>query len=348
VRALIVGAGAIGQYLAARLKAAGHDAVLLARPGAVDQLAGGYTLAADGTSYRVAVPVASTPSDAAVQEPFELIVTAVKAFATPGAIDSIRAIPACAHATVLVAQNGLGSEEACEAAFGADRVIAAALTTAVEKTREGISASRSGGLSMAPVGSLPHNWLIAAFEVTHIKIAAVTDWRALKWSKLCINLQANAVCAILDWPPEQVYADRVAFSIERRCLLEAVATMNMLGITPINLIDFPVPLLLGAARTLPEGILRVVLASRVAKARGGKLPSLLIDTRAHRPQLEVDALNGAVAARAQACGVPAPANAAVTRILDGIVAGSVNWGDYRGKPAALAAAAEHRDADAPS
>jgi 2-dehydropantoate 2-reductase len=340
MRALVVGAGAVGQYLAARLTVAGHDAVLLARAGAVDELANGYTLAADGTSYRVEVPIASTPADAAVQEPFELVITAVKAFATHGAIDSIRAIPACDHATLLVAQNGLGSEEACEAAFGADRVIAGALTTAVERTRDGITASRSGGLSVAPLGSLPHNWLLAAFEVTRIKIAAVTDWRALKWSKLCINLQANAVCAVLDWPPEQVYADKVAFSIEHRCLLEAIATMNKLDITPIGLIDFPVPLLLGAARTLPEGMLRIVLTSRVAKARGGKLPSLLIDARAHKPQLEVDALNGAVAARAAACGVSAPANAAVTRILDGIIAGTVSWDDYRGKPRALAAVTE--------
>jgi 2-dehydropantoate 2-reductase len=342
MRALIVGAGAVGQYLAARLALGGHGAVLLARPNAVDQFAKGYTLAADGASYRVAVPVASAPTDPAVHEPFELVITAVKAFATPSAIDSIRAIPACNHATVLVVQNGLGSEELCEAAFGTDRVIAGALTTAVEKTREGISASGSGGLMVAPIGSLPHNWIIATFEVTRIKVAAAADWRALKWSKLCINLQANAVCAILDWPPEQVYSDKIAFSIERRCLLEAIATMNKLDVPPINLIDFPVPLLLGAARTLPEGMLRAVLTSRVAKARGGKLPSLLIDTRAHKPQTEVDALNGAVASHAQACGVPAPANAAVTRILDGIVGGTVNWDDFRGKPAELAAATEKK------
>lgn len=339
MRALIVGAGAVGQYLAARFELAGHDTVLLARPSAVDQLAAGYMLAADGTSYKVVVPVASAPADAALQEPFELVVTSVKAFATQGAIDSVRAISSCDHATVLVAQNGLGSEEACETAFGAERVVAGALTTAVERTQNGITASRSGGLSLAPLGSLPHNWLLAAFELTKIKIAAVADWRALKWSKLCINLQANAVCAILDWPPDQVYADKVAFSIERRCLLEAIATMHKLDIAPIGLIDFPVPLLLGAARTLPEGMLRIVLASRVAKARGGKLPSMLLDARAHKPQLEVDALNGAVAARAAQCGVPAPANAAVTRILDGIIAGTLPWDDYRGKPAALAAAA---------
>ena len=111
--------------------------------------------------------------------------------------------------------------------------------------------------------------------------------------------------------------------------------MDKLAITPVVLIDFSVPLLVTAVRSLPASVYRVLFASRVAKARAGKLPSLLIDTRAHRPQLEVDALNGAVSIRAQACGVAAPANAAVTRILDGIAGDTVAWDDYRGKPIAL-------------
>jgi 2-dehydropantoate 2-reductase len=273
-----------------------------------------------------------------VQAPFELVVTAVKAFATQSAIDSIRAIPACEHASILVVQNGLGNEELCAAAFGEDRIIAGALTTAVEKTTDGVTAGKSGGLSISPLGSTSHNWIIAAFGSTGIKVAAVADWRALKWSKLCINLQANAVCAILDWTPQQVYANKTSFSIERHCLLEAIATMDKLAITPVVLIDFSVPLLVAAARSLPAGIMRMLFSSRVAKARGGKLPSLLLDTRARKPQLEVDALNGAVAMRAKECGVPAPANAAVTRILDAIINGAEVWDTYRGKPDVLVAA----------
>jgi len=338
MRALVVGAGAVGRYMAARLAAGGHDAVLLGRPESAALLGTGYMLVAGDVTRRVSVPIAASPSDAALQTPFELVVTAVKAFATPSAIDSIRAIRACDHASILVAQNGLGNEELCAAAFGQDRIIAGALTTAVEKTPDGVTAGKTGGLSISPLGSTAHNWIIAAFGTTGIKVAAVDDWRALKWSKLCINLQVNAVCAILDWTPQQVYADKTAFSIEYRCLQEAIATMDKLGITPMVLIDFSVPLLVTAARSLPASVFRVLLASRVAKARTGKLPSLLIDARAHRPRLEVDALNGAVATRAEESGVAAPANAKVTRILDGIVTGAVAWDDYRGNPAALAAA----------
>jgi 2-dehydropantoate 2-reductase len=336
VRALIVGAGAVGRYIAARLTLAGHDPVLLAR----SQAPGGseYALRMKGIAQNVTVPTAISPNDAALRDPFELTAFAVKAFSTAGAIESVRAIAACASSTLLTLQNGLGNEELCAAAFGDDRVVAGALTTAVEKTADGIAASERGGLSIAPVGKLPHNWLIAALALTGIETSAVADWRALKWSKLCINLQANAVCAILDWTPEQVYGDKLAFSIERRCLIEAINVMRALNLTPVPLIDFPVPLLVAAARSLPASMLRMLLASRVGKARGGKLPSLLIAARAHGRETEVNALNGAVAEHAAACGVAAPANAAVARILNGILGGTISWDEFRGKPAALVCA----------
>ena len=337
MRALVVGAGAVGRYLAAQLKLAGHDAVLFARPGVAEELANGYALRIGDREQRVVVPVAATSADVEVREPFELAVTAVKAFSTPGAIESIRAIQACDQAAILVVQNGVGNEELCAAAFGVDRVVAGALTTAVEKTATDIAASNKGGLSIAPLG-MPHNWLLAALEYTPIKVAAAPDWRALKWSKLCINLLGNAVCAILDWEPARVYQDPTSFSIERRCLRETIAVMDALKLEPVDLIDYPVRMLVSAARVLPAAVLRPILAARVAGARGGKLPSLLADTRMHRPQLEVDALNGAVAGHGKAAGVAVPANSNVTRILDAIAAGTIEWNEYRGKPAALAAA----------
>ncbi|HZV79812.1 MAG TPA: 2-dehydropantoate 2-reductase [Candidatus Binatus sp.] len=339
MRALIVGAGAVGRYLAARLQFAGHDAVLFARPQALSSLADGYRVDADATSRHVVVPAAVTADDAALRAPFELVIVAVKSYSTGEAIETIRNIPSCGSATLLTVQNGLGNEERLADAFGADRIVAGALTTAVDRTADGaIIASRKGGLAIAPVGASPHNWLIAALTLTHMDVNAVDDWRALKWSKLLINIQANAVCAVLDWTPEQLYRDRLAFSIERRCTREAIAVMDALRIRAIALPGFPVNLLAVAARTLSETMLRVVLASRVARARGGKLPSLLIDARAHSTHTEVDSLNGAVGERARAHDIGAPANAAVTRLLDGIVAGTIPWDDFRGKPAALASA----------
>jgi 2-dehydropantoate 2-reductase len=182
------------------------------------------------------------------------------------------------------------------------------------------------------------------FDRSGLTARAASDWRALKWSKLLINLVANAVCAALDMTPKEVYADRDAYSLERRCLREAVAVMAASHYAAIPLVRFPVPQFAWAIRALPAGLLHLVLAGRASKARGPKLPSLLIDARAGRQQTEVRWLNGAVADRAGTCGVAAPANVAVTRVVAGFANGSVDRASYQGRPekllAEIAAAAE--------
>jgi len=174
-------------------------------------------------------------------------------------------------------------------------------------------------------------------ESTGLRTRAAGDWRALKWSKLCMNLIANGVCAALDWTPALVYANAGAFAVERASLVETVDTMRRLRIAPVALVDFPVPLLLAAVSMLSPSLLRGVLAKRVTAARGDKLPSLLIDVRSGRKVTEVGALNGAVARAAASAGGAAPANAAIARLVSGIASGEIDRGEFRGKPEALAA-----------
>jgi len=337
VRVLIVGAGSVGQYLAARLRMGGHDVILLARSYNVRVLADqGITLTIGEQHWPVSVRATADPSDPLLNEPFELAIVAVKTYDTVDAAGSIRAGRGCADASVLTIQNGLGNEEILSDAFGERRIVAGAFTTAAKLAGpSNVEANDKGGLTVAPVGSQPHNWLLAALEPTGMKLRAASDWRAIKWSKLALNLLGNAVCAILDWGPLQTYQNATAFAIERRCLLETANAMNRLGIAPVNLIDFPSKLLFGMVRTLPPALLRPLLTKRVAGARGNKPPSLLRDVRAGKRQLEVGALNGTVAERARAAGVSAPANAAVARILTGIARGEIDWNLYRAAPQAL-------------
>lgn len=337
MRSLIVGGGAIGQYLAARLAQAGNDAIVLARPDQADAInQRGITLHVDGTTTHQAGHAAADIGDAALQEPFELVIVAVKAFSTAEAAETIRSIAACKDASILTVQNGLGNEETLADAFGSDRVIAGALTVAVDRLdKTSIAATSKGGLCLAPIGRNPNNWLIAAMSSLGLPVRAVSSWQALKWSKLVINILGNGVCAALDWLPEQVYADRRAFAVERACLLEAIAVMSKLRLRPLNLINFPAALLVNSAQRLPASVFRVVLGYRVVRARGGKLPSLLMDLRAHRAQTEVAALNGAIATHAVEVGLHAPANARIAAIVNGVASGTVRWDEYRGQPERL-------------
>ncbi|HKW44216.1 MAG TPA: 2-dehydropantoate 2-reductase [Candidatus Eremiobacteraceae bacterium] len=334
MRCLVVGAGAVGQFLAARLRLAGDEVVLLARPTALDLLnAQGVTLRSGAQEWPVGIRAAADPSDPLLAQPFDLVIVAVKAYATEEAARAIAAIAACADSVVLTVQNGIGNEDVLSAAFGRDRIVAGALTVPVERLDETVVAAPStGGLTLAPVGAQANNWLLAVFERSGLPTRAADDWRALKWSKLLINLVANAVCAALDMTPREVYSNADAFSIERRCLREAVAVMGTAHIPAVPLVGFPVREFAWAIRTLPSGLLQLLMAGRAARARGGKLPSLLLDARAGRRHTEVRWLNGAVAALAETAGPPATANAAVTRIVAGFANGSVDRGSYSGRP----------------
>ena len=340
MRCLVVGAGAVGQFLAARLRLAGDEVVLLARPTALDLLnAQGVTLRSGEQEWPVGIRAAADPSDPLLAQPFDLAIVAVKAYATEEATRAIAAISACSDSAILTVQNGIGNEDVLSAAFGRDRIVAGALTVPVERLDDTVVAAPStGGLTLAPVGAQANNWLLAVFERSGLPTHAASDWRALKWSKLLINLVANAVCAALDMTPREVYSNPDAFSVERRCLREAVAVMRAAHLATVPLVRFPVREFAWAIRTLPAGLLRLLMAGRAAKARGGKLPSLLLDARAGRQHTEVRWLNGAVAALAQSKGLSAPANAVVTRVVAGFANGSVDRASYSGKPEKLLAA----------
>ncbi len=327
--------------MAARIVLSGHEAVLLARERAApafDQH--GVQLHVGGDTSTV--PVRAIASlERYIGAPFELVVVAVRSFSTPEVASLIAAAAACAPASILTVQNGVGNEDVLATALGSDRIVAGALTVAVDRLGPtGARASESGGLCLAPVGGIAHNWIMAALEPGGLRMRAASDWQSLKWSKLCINILANGVCAALDWSPDQVYADALAFSIDRRCFLEAARALTSAGMSAINLIDFPVPALIALMRRTPAPLLRRLLAVKVAGARGGKLPSMLADLRAGRRRVEIGSLNGAVVAELRGRGCQAPANSTLTRIVEGIAQRSIAWEAFAGRPQALAAAIE--------
>jgi 2-dehydropantoate 2-reductase len=241
----------------------------------------------------------------------------------------------------LTPQNGVGNEERLVAAFGPDAVVSCALTVPVERSRDGSPiAARDGGLSLAPVGSEPHNWLIAAFGQSGLSVSVAKDYRALKWSKLSLNIVANASCAILNVLPERLVRMESIFALEIRAVRETRAVMSALGLSPLDLPRYPVRVLQGVV-SLPTPVARVVLANRVAGARGRKPPSLLLDLRAAKGQTEVDVLNGAVAAYGRRLGVKTPVNTIFARVLEDIANMPQLWAKYRERPDVLAAEVEN-------
>jgi len=310
MRVYVVGAGAVGTYLGDLLRAAGAT---------VD-----YAPRALSEVVRVSA---------------DLAIIAVKAYDTPGAIEALqRAFGDDRSATILTPQNGVGNEEALAAAFGADRIVAGALTVPVVRNAAGhVVAAKRGGLALAPVGSVSHNWLVAAFGRTAVPVMVASDYRALKWSKLALNVVANASCATLDVLPGAIVADRALFGLEVRAIRETAAVMAALGLATIDLPRYPVRALFAAA-ALPLALARMALGGRIAGARGTKPPSLLLDIRGGKGRTENEVLNAAVAQAGARAGVAVPVNAAYGRVLAEIAASPEARARYRHAPTALLAA----------
>lgn len=308
----IVGKGAVGTYFGDLLQGLGTE--VWYAPRTLDQV---------------------RPYDA------DVALIATKSYDTDGAIETLRRTIAYPEKCVFVSpQNGVGNEEKLATAFGADNVVAAALTTPVDRDRDGNARpAKEGGLALAPMGSNAYNWLSATFAGTGLNVKVVDDWRALKWSKLALNVVANASCAILNVLPNRfVHFERI-FTLEIRMIREVRAVMQALGVEPIDLPRYPVRALFAVAN-LPSPVARGLLAHSIAGARGTKPPSLLLDLRAAKPQTEVDVLNGAVAAAGRDHRVPTPVNAVYARVLNDIAHTPPLWAKYREHPDRLEAEVE--------
>jgi 2-dehydropantoate 2-reductase len=313
VNVYIVGAGAVGKYFGELFEKIGNTVIYAPR------------------DLERVEPVAA-----------ELAIVAVKSYDTDAAIETLRrGLATPGTTTIVTPQNGVGNEEKLAAAFGAESIVACALTVPIDIDRNGRPVpSNKGGLALAPVAKTnAHNWLLAAFAAAGLDVSAHADFRSLKWSKLALNVIANASCAILNVVPERLVHLPGAFELEIRAIREVRTVMKALHLNPVDLPRYPVRALQGIA-TLPTPIARGLLAGRIAGARGSKPPSLLLDLRAMKNRTEVDVLNGAVARAAREANVPAPVNTVLARIVSDIAHMPQLWAKYRERPDALSAEVE--------
>ncbi|MCU0983649.1 MAG: 2-dehydropantoate 2-reductase [Acetobacteraceae bacterium] len=119
MRILVVGAGAVGGYLAAMLGAAGRDVTLLLRPARAASYGGTLTVRAEGEERRVPLRAATR---ATVMPAHDLVILACKAWDLDDAMEDIAAALAPAGA-VLPLLNGLAHVGALNDRFGSGSVL---------------------------------------------------------------------------------------------------------------------------------------------------------------------------------------------------------------------------------
>lgn len=314
-----MGAGAVGTLLGGLLAAVGHEVTLVDGRVAPDPSADLVINRPHGRRTRARVARAARPVDLPGPPP-DVVLLAVKMFDVRAALDDLAGWSAVPLLTV---QNGIGAEEYAAAARPGGAVVAASVTSPVERLGPAEVRWRGrGGIGLAVAagpGAPTADWLAASFTEAGLPARRFADARAMKWSKLLANLVGNALSALADRDPSQVYADPVLFRLERRQLLEALAVMRAARLPVVALPGADVRLLAFAVR-LPERLSRPLLQRVVVGARGGKQPSLRQDLRSGAGPTEGSWLNGAVVRAGDAAGVPTPVNAVLARLLDQVLA----------------------------
>jgi 2-dehydropantoate 2-reductase len=189
-----------------------------------------------------------------------------------------------------------------------------------------------GGLGLAAVSSAQELPALAQlFVEAGLKTQIYEDCQAMQWSKLTLSMLANAIPAILDWPPDQILADPRLYQLERDAVCEAWAVVQRLRVRLVSLPGYPVPQLVRGLCTLPPKLAYSVFKRAILHRRGGRPSPLQHDLQRGRRKSEVTFLNGAVARAGAQVGVPTPTNSALDNILTAIARGEVPWSEYQGQ-----------------
>jgi 2-dehydropantoate 2-reductase len=336
---VVIGAGAIGGWVGGRLALSGHHVTLVGRKRLADAVtAGGLRLRSpDGESIVPDVRVVTAVAGAASHGPFDLALFTVKTFDTDSAIAAMRAAD-LGQPVILSLQNGVRSEEALAEVFGPGRVVAGTELNPISSPQAGtvVLEKWRGGIGLAPVagGKQVDRW-VQVFDSAVLPTRAYSDYGAMKWSKLLLNLIGNASAAVLDMSMGAIYADPHLFRLEIEMLRETVVVMRGLGLKPVDLPGYPVRLLAWGVRRAPLFLLRPILHRMVVRGRGEKPPSLLLELRRGRQRSEVVDLNGAVVRAGEQTGIPTPVNRALTETLVRLTERRIQWESIRRQPGVL-------------
>lgn len=315
MRTLIVGAGALGILITARLRAAGAPAWLATRDeaGAGDLRAAGLRVEGiGGPASAPAEPVA--PLAAYAGQTFDLVVLATKGHDAMAAAPGLMPLLAL-DGILLPIQNGgvpvLLAEQLGPRVLGGLSNLGAALAGT------GVSEQRNAGHLL--IGEVQGGDSARAAQVRDWlgqgpQVRTTANFRGAVWSKLLLNCAVTTLGAVAGCTMRQYLPAPGARELFDRVYDEALAVALAAGARPETMLVEPVP-----------GPDRDAWRERVLAGYGDARPSMLLDFERGR-RTEIDFINGYVADLGERLGVPVPANAAVAATVRAISRGELQPG----------------------
>jgi 2-dehydropantoate 2-reductase len=290
---MIFGAGAVGSVVAARL-ADVHPVSLVARAEHVAAIRRrGLRVSGDTEMVQSALDAVTDPAD--VEAPPDVVLLTVKAYDTAAAVESLA--PWADRALFVSLQNGLGNEEIIAAR--AARVLGAVINQGATLLGPGaVLHAGSGQVAIGPfhgTGDRDAETVAGALADAGFPAIAVRDINARIWAKAILNAAVNPLSALLRVRTGVLVDDDELRAGMRQVVRESVAIAGACGVE------------LSAAEVMAT-------VREVAEATRDNKTSMYQDLERGR-RTEIEAINGALAARAREHGVPCPVNELLTRMV---------------------------------
>lgn len=291
-RVLVLGTGAMGCLLAARLSRGGAAHVTVAGDwaeglGAIGRH--GITVE-DETgrwSARVATASLSDPGKA------DFVVVLVKSPRT-AAVANTAARALDPGGSIVSLQNGLGNDEVLARAAGRDRVVVGVATLGATLLDPGRVRAFPGRIVIGASRSQPLAGLIDAFQAAGIPTETTDDIDRLVWRKLAVSCAINPATALLGLSNGALLASAES----RRRMAAAAREVGAVA----------------AARGIDLQADPSELAFDVAAATAGNRSSMLQDLD-RGATTEIDAMCGAVVIEGRRLGVATPVNEGLWRAV---------------------------------
>ncbi len=298
---LVMGAGAVGAYFGARLRASGEDVVLCARGENLRAIRErGLDITSVRGDFRIEVVSTDQPRDFA---PYDLILFCVKAYDTTAAAE---AVSGCLKpgGAILTLQNGVENEATLAGIFGREAVMGGNARVGVEMVAAGkIVHLSTGEIDFGELDGRETDRVRAiasVFRRAGILGQVSADIVTARWDKLIWNGALNTVATLTRRRVGEILDDPEGLKLSRTLMREIVEVARAEG------------------ADISDGRIEAYIAHSHKNLRALKTSTQQDLERGKA--LEYEALSGAVVRAAHRHGLTVPAVEtvyALLRLLDG-------------------------------
>ena len=323
----VLGTGAIGSSVGSELTRAGEDVWLIDQwPAHVEAMKSkGLLIKMVDGDLQIDVRALHLCEVCELKQKFDIVLLTCKSPDSPWLAQFIK--PYLASDGVLVSLQNSFNDEWVAPIIGYERDVAAVIELAAELWEPGIvKRHTSPARTWFALGEMHGRVTPRVEELVKILGAAArtevkTNIWGGKWSKLSVNSMSMAVSAILnisDWEISQK-PDllELCMRLGRECLKVGAAS----GYQMEPIIGMTAEEMMGAS----DEALKKTLLTLFSHIGQKSINAMLQDLTKGRPS-EIHHLNGLVAAKGRAAGVPTPLNDEIVRIVEEIEAGKIGFG----------------------